>query len=223
MSTLVYNRDTLKEAVVMLLDRKFGKNRTERVRMFVKGIYQNRAWFNGKRTCLRELVDMARQPTGAVKVLDLLDDIDKRRETILEEQRNSARSVFHTADVNANCTRRYYLRTTAAVLTEEIRRARVGEPPLTPETKKEFLERRKAYWRKKSQKYIQEIKSVPGCNLPHAQIIHQVADRVLKEELDKFEQAKAGVHELSDSAQRHLASKRTMWQRMHTSPESRKD
>ncbi len=214
MNTLVYNRDTLKEAVVMLLDRKFGRNRTERVRMYVKGIYQNRSWFNGKRVCLRELVDIARQPTGAIKVLDLLDRIDSRRNFIIEEQRHSAQSVFKYADLAADNSRRYYLRTTAAVLTEEIRRARVGEPPLTPETKKEFLARRREYWRQKAEKYAQELKSQPGANLPHSKIVHMVAERVLKEELDKLEQARAGMMNLSDPAQRRLNSKKEMWKRV---------
>lgn len=214
MNTLVYNRDLLKAAVVMLLDRNYGKARTERIRAYIKGIYRNRSWFNGKRVCLRELVDIARQPTGAIKVLDLLDTIDKRREAIVEEQRRDAPSVVRTAEMRSDCAHRRLIRITAAILTEELRRARVGEPRLTVEEKAAFIERKKEYWNRKTAEYIEEIRNTPGVHLRYPEVRRQAAERVLKEELAKLERAKSGATELSDSAKRHLNGKTVMWQRL---------
>lgn len=215
MSALVYNRDTLKQAVVMLLDRKYGKNRTERVRMFIKGVYTTRSWFNGKRACLRELVKMAEQPTGAVKVLDLLDMVDRRRETIIEENRKSAMSVFEAADRNAACARRYYAKVTMALLTEAMRRARVGEPQLTEEKKKEFIVNKQAQWRQRTAELIAEQKKIPGQRKAHPQIAREVAEKVRNEEVAKYEKERDGLNQISDSARRTLmaSTKDSMWSR----------
>lgn len=215
MSALVYNRDTLKQAVVMLLDRKYGKNRTERVRMFIKGVYNARTWFNGKRACLFEIAKMANQPGGAIKALDLLDLVDKRREAIMQEEHTQAASVFAAAERNALCARRYYAKVTMALLTEAMRRARVGEPQLTDEEKKSFIVGKQVAWRRRTAELIAEQKRIPGQHLSHPQIARKVAEMVRDEEIQKYEKEYAGRNSLSDSARRALNAhtQDSMWER----------
>ncbi len=218
---LIYNRDELKDAVVFLLDRRYGENRTAQVRAFIKGVTTERSWFCGKRRCLRVLVDIAGQPGAALRVLDLLDKIDAKRKALISSDREDYKAVFRARDAKAYTTGRYHMRETAAVMSEEVRRAQIGEPPFTKETRNEFLHRRREYWNRRVKEYCD--KSAEECrakgrtfSIGHARM--EAAEMLLQEELNKLERARQGVHQLSDSAKRMLdkKNKQPAWKRVNS-------
>ena len=206
MSTLEYDREALKDAVIFLLDRAFGKGRTEHVREFVKGERKSHSWFCGKRTCLRVLLYIAKQEGGAPRVLDLLDRVDARREGIEREGREELAQLFKSREISATCARRYRIRCTAAIMSEEIRREKAGEPELNAETTAAFLERRRAYWNRRIDEYIKAAVK-PGYRRKFSDIRHEASDVLYNEELDKLERMRNGILELSSAAIRRLNEK----------------
>lgn len=203
MTTLEYDREALKDAVIFLLDRHHGQSRTDRLREIVKGERKNHTWFSGQRKCLRIIVSIAKQETGAPRVLDLLDRIDKRRAEIEREGKEELKQLYKSREITATCARRYRIRCTAAVMSEEIRREKAGEPPLTPETTAAFLERRRAYWNRRIEDYLASAVK-PGYRRKFAEIRHEASDILYNEELDKLERMRNGILELSSSAIRRL-------------------
>lgn len=206
MNTLVYDRDKLVEAVNLLLDRRWGETRERIVRAYLQGERHYSSWFNQGRKPLRIFAEIAKQPTGAVRVLDLLNAIARKRNEIIRKEDESAPDVTRTAKTRADCVRRYRQRQAAAVLTEKIRRESVGEKPMTPEDIQAFLKRRREYWNRRTKELMvaakqkaEETKSTPALSA-------EIADTLLKEELARLEKAKAGLYKLSDAAQRRLNS-----------------
>lgn len=200
-----------------MLDPARGARRVEHVRARLKGLTKNRTWFSGERRCLRYIMDISVQPGGVTKMLDLLDMIDAKRAELQEGINSGAQKVLRDTTSRSNCVRRYRLRGRAAILTEEIRRAKVGEPPMTKADEKAFLKRRQHYWNRLTDQYKEELESIPGSNLRVYEIASKVSSRILKEELEKLAKARQGIHELSDVAKRRLnsPSRTVMWKALN--------
>lgn len=215
MNNLVYDREQLKVAVSKLLDRRYGEARTKVIRSIVKGPNRMSYWFSGRRKVLRIFRDIAEQPTGKIRVLDLLDSIDRKRTEILRQEAAEAPEALRKLSTQIrDCTRRYRQRESAAILTERIRREAKGEPQMTPEETKEFLKKRREYWLRRSKELVDAELQKP--EVRHISVIKaEVANTVLKEELDRLRKAKEGIYKLSDAAQRRLRGSyyKKQWER----------
>lgn len=216
MNTLVYDRDKLVEAVNMLLDRRWGETREKAVRSYLQGNREYRSWFCQDRKPLKIFLDIAKQPTGAVRVLDLLDAVARKRKEIIRQEDESAPDVARTAKIRADCVRRYRRRQMAAVLTEKIRREAVGEKPMTAEDVKAYLKRRREYWNRRTKELLDAASKKAEEARPIHVVRAEIADILLNEELARLDKAKAGLYKLSDASLRRInsGSDKRRWNRL---------
>lgn len=206
MNTLVYDRDKLVEAVNLLLDQRWGETRERVIRAYLKGNREYRSWFSQGRKPLRIFLDIAEQPTGMVRVLDLLDAVSRKRKELAKYEEENTPEVARLAKVRADCARHYRQRQSAAVLTEKIRRESVGEKPMTADDIKAYLKRRSEYWNRRTKELMDAAKLKAETRPVHA-IRAEIADILLKEELNRLEKARAGLYKLSDASIRRVNSK----------------
>ncbi len=204
MDGLVYDKEALQKAVTSLLDQKYGKVRTDVVRGNVLGTGKCLSWFSGARKHLRIFLDIAKQPGGRLWILDLLDMADRKRETVAEEIPEAVARIRQAA---LDARRRTYIRETAAILTEMIRREERGEPQLDPEGKQKFLERRRAYWNRRTEEYLEAAKLKPE-KKRIGTLRAEIASILLQEELGRYRQAKEGIYKLSTASQKRLNNPR---------------
>ena len=206
MDGIVYDHDKLKVAIDLLLDLKFGKARSDVVRSNLTGAAKTLNWFWGPRLPLKYCLEVAEQPGGRLWMLDLLDKVDRKRDTIAKEREASIGPRAKAAqETLRNSVRKNRLRETAAILTERIRRISRGEPPLTKDDEKEFLSRRRAYWKRRTVEFLEAAKQTTDMEkFGSGGLQAKIADILLNEELAKYKQAKAGIYNLSSSSQRRL-------------------
>lgn len=204
MSSLVYDREQLKAAVAMLLDPRYGKSRTDSLRVCVKGLKGMSNWFCGRRKVLRVIRDIARQPTGKILILDLLDACDRKREAVArKEEEDAPETIRKLRKTATDCLRRHRQRESAAILTERIRREERGEPQMTREETEAFLQRKRDYWNRRTREMLDEAKK--KAQVRHiATVKAEIAQTLCDEEMDKLRRAKEGMYKLSDAAQRRL-------------------
>ena len=206
MDDLVYDHDKLKAAVTLLLDQKYGKTRTDVVRSNLTGATKTLKWFWGPRLPLKYFLEIAKQPGGRLWALDMLDMADRNRETVAKEREAQESSTAKNLRVlSRESARRLRIRESAAILTERIRRVARNEPPLSTQGEADFLKRRREYWDRRISEYLEAAKYAP--EMKHIGTLRaEIADILFKEELSKYEQAKAGIYNLSSSSQRRLNS-----------------
>lgn len=149
-----YDKERLKQAVILCLDAKYGQTRTDRVRAFLKGEVENKTHrlhpFRNVVEPLNELLDAGRTFSMS-RTMRLLDLADKHRERLAKL------AIADKGEEELREKRRAYLielrnRKTAAVRIEEIRLGR----KLSEAEREKFLEEAMRRWNIRREKYIRE-------------------------------------------------------------------
>lgn len=174
MKQLVYDYQRLREAIVLVLDPRYGPSREQRVREAIAKLPHNRQFFWKAIEPLNEIVAVARQsPTKAQDILDMAS----RKRGQLQAQREKATPLDtkRRAHLREN-TRNYRARLDNALKTEELRRQR----RLTREEATAFLDEKRKLWKMRVEQFLQdhpEMKPAQARSVCTAQINKEVQER----------------------------------------------
>ena len=139
----------LKRAVVLLLDKKYGENRENKVREAIRRLPKFWIHFRGIATPLNYLVELVvKKPEYTLNVLNLLFLARSYRSKLWEKLDASDPSAKYKG-VRKDCMRDYRIRCNAALETEE---HRIGRK-LTAEEATALLARKRAEWKKLAANY----------------------------------------------------------------------
>lgn len=146
-----YDRDTLRDAVKLLLSPRWGKGRIEKLRKAIKRLPRAPRLYRDLEP-LNEFIVIAKQ--SPLDALNLVDATERHLESILKEVERYGKNPNVPLEEQrkrhrAENTRKYNKRIREALKTEEIRRGR----RMTKEEAKAFLDERKRLWAARLEQY----------------------------------------------------------------------
>lgn len=179
MKQILYDHQRLREAIVLLLDYRFGERREQHVREAIKDLRKARK-FNRTIEPLNEIIRVAKQ--SPTKALDLLAPVARKREELEQKRRAATPNLTKHREIIRNNTAKYRERVNKALHTEELRRQR----KLTTEEAKAFLEEKKRLWKMRYEAYRSEHPE-----LKHQEALARFAEILNEEVRQRYERALA--------------------------------
>lgn len=194
MGMITYDMGRLKQAVVLLLDFKFGKGRCARLKESIARLPKGRK-FTGVIEPLNEIVDIARQEPLRAQTIVLL--ADSRREELKREVEKASPMLTKRREANRRCTAGTRKRTKESIEAEELRRGY----KLNEAERKQFMAGLRREWKISAKRFIEE----------HPKMSYHEAMSAFSEQLNarvtkRYERAKEEYDNgrLSSSSQRRL-------------------
>lgn len=179
MKQIIYDYKRLREAIVLLLDYRFGARREQNVREAIKDLRHARK-FTRTIEPLNELIKVAKQ--SPTKALDILEPIARKREELEQQRRAATPNLTKHREIIRNNTAKYRERVKNALLTEEIRLQR----KLSSVEAKDFLEEKKRLWKMRYEAYRNEHPE-----LKHQEALARFAEMLNEEVRQRYERALA--------------------------------
>ena len=199
MAQIYYDFERLRQAVVILLNMKFGEERSAKLRLRIERIPARTQSFYQNLEPLNEFLLVARQSKS--KALELLDLVDARREKFIERYRTEDPKKQQVRDRNIQSMRLYRERLSLAVKIEEVKTGKT----MSPAEAKAYKKKMAAEWTKRRRAYQKET----------GLAMHEAATRfnsMLFDELhEEYQKAMRAVEnrKLSDPSLRRLQEKKS--------------